>query len=184
MNKQQTKIKMPLTRAAPLAEKIKTVLAPACVRIEIAGSIRRMQQPIGDIEIVCIPKIAPDLWGDPYGDSKLEILLDYLLAQGRLTPGGKAGAKYKKFSIPQADGIHLDLFITTAPKWGYQFAIRTGSAAFSKQIVTPRRHGGFLPGNIRVSDSQFWEGGQVLDTSEERAVLELCGGWVEPRDRV
>src|SRR5438270_8448835 len=53
-----TKTKLYLGDARLHAEAICRLLEPACQRIEIAGSIRRMAALVGDIEIVCTPKLS------------------------------------------------------------------------------------------------------------------------------
>lgn len=45
----------PLTEARRVADALVAELAPACARIEIAGSIRRCRPLVSDIEIVAIP---------------------------------------------------------------------------------------------------------------------------------
>jgi len=47
---------MELEKAKAIAEELKELLAPACERIRIAGSIRRRKPDVGDIEILAIPK--------------------------------------------------------------------------------------------------------------------------------
>ena len=47
---------MEYSKAILIAEKVKAELAPHCERIEIAGSLRRKKEFVGDIEIVAIPK--------------------------------------------------------------------------------------------------------------------------------
>ena len=56
------KMKRHFSQVLPIAEKVIDRLAPACVRVEIAGSLRRKSQFVGDIEIMCIPIIKKDLW--------------------------------------------------------------------------------------------------------------------------
>jgi len=47
---------MKLSEATDYANYLKQELEPYCDRIEVAGSIRRQNPEVGDIEIVCIPK--------------------------------------------------------------------------------------------------------------------------------
>ena len=63
-----------------IAESIVEQLRPNCKRVEIAGSIRRTNQTVGDIEIVAIPKIIPDIFGisDPSSVSLVDMWLDFL----------------------------------------------------------------------------------------------------------
>lgn len=180
-----SKIKLPYSQAASLAERIKAALAPGCSRIEVAGSIRRKKATIGDIEIVCIPRMMTDLFGvemlDPYG-------LDYILAElveaGRLGEPLKNGPAYKQFPVPAVDGLNLDLFITKPDQWGIILAIRTGSADFSRRLVTQRNKGGLLPSDCVVSGGAIRRGAEIIPTPEETDVFELVGGWVEPEARV
>ncbi|GAH73129.1 unnamed protein product, partial [marine sediment metagenome] len=47
---------MELEKAKVIAENLKSLLAPVCEKIEVAGSIRRQKPDVGDIELLCIPK--------------------------------------------------------------------------------------------------------------------------------
>jgi DNA polymerase/3'-5' exonuclease PolX len=176
------KIKLPISQAQTLAETIRDTLKPYCERIEIAGSIRRQKPTIGDIEIVCIPKCQVDLFGNP-GASMLPWFLGELVAGGRLLPGDKNGEKYKEYYIPALAGLKLDLFITSVECWPVIFAVRTGSAAFSKRLVTQREKGGLLPSHLQVKGGRVWDGAEPVSLRTERAFLELCGGWIEPAAR-
>lgn len=69
---------MKLEQALPIAERIKSELAPYCSRIEIAGSIRRERQIVNDIEIVCIISRPLGFW---------EKVTQYLKIKGN--PGAK-----------------------------------------------------------------------------------------------
>lgn len=51
--------------AKKVADKLVTTLAPACDRIEIAGSLRRGTDTVGDIELVCIPSFVHRRVGGP-----------------------------------------------------------------------------------------------------------------------
>lgn len=44
--------------ARKVADRVVDILAPHCDRIEIAGSLRRGEHTVGDIELVCIPLFA------------------------------------------------------------------------------------------------------------------------------
>ena len=50
--------------AFALAQEAILNLTPACIKIEIAGSLRRRRPTVGDIEIVCILKHDLDLFGE------------------------------------------------------------------------------------------------------------------------
>ena len=177
------KVRISLKQAEPLAGKIKQALAPGCERIAVAGSIRRKKATVGDIELVVIPKRSPTLLPNVPGASLLDPLLQELVSAGRLAPGDKNGPHYKNFRIPAVPGLTLDLFITSPECWPVIFAIRTGSAEFSRRLVTPRRRGGLLPSYLKVTQGRVWDGDTPLPLHSERELLELCGGWLEPAER-
>lgn len=168
----KTKIAYPIAR--DLAERIVKELSPVTQRIEIAGSIRREKNLIGDIEIVCIAKQQLDLFGDPNG-SLLAPHLEYLATEGRIIKGDKWGEKYKKLHIPSMPELSIDLFITTVPEWGYTYTIRTGCAEFSHLLVTPRQQGGYLPGHLRVGGCRIWDDDKALPTPEEGELFAALG---------
>lgn len=152
-----TKTKLPLAEATRLADELIFNLRHYCERIEVAGSIRRKQAEVGDIEIVCIPKLIsneqkPLFPGDEgelivtwEGDDHIATIAD----AGSLT---KNGERYKQF---QYLGYQVDLFLTTPDRWGLIFAIRTGPAEFSKRLVTQKSKGGLLPDDMLVRDGEL-----------------------------
>jgi len=148
---------MELERARAIAEKVVDLLAPQCVRIEIAGSIRRGEPEVGDIEIVTIP--------NDFADAMLPTLL----------PGAiflKDGSRYKKIFLLK--GINLDLFLVRPPaQWGVLFTLRTGPADFSHWIVSKRSAGGRLPSNCLVQNGQVFRDGESLPMPEEEDFLRL-----------
>jgi len=180
-----TKLSIHLSDAQQIAEQVKAELAPACQRVEIAGSIRRQKETVGDIEIVCIPVPVLDMFGEPAGDTELDYLLHRLvnLVNRQLEPPTKNGTRYKQFELTNYHGLKLDLFIANPDNWGIIYAIRTGSAEFARKLVTQRNRGGLLPSDCRVAGGYIWRGEEQLQTPSEREVLEMCGGWVEPVDR-
>src|SRR3989304_1550303 len=100
---------MKLAQAQDIAEKYLNLLRPHCLRIEIAGSIRREKLDVKDIEIVCIPQ---DVAG--------------FVAQVKQWPKvrGEPTGKYTQRNLPE--GIKLDLFMAEERNWGNILLIRTG----------------------------------------------------------
>jgi len=189
------KTKIPLTRALPLAEKIRDALSPGCERIEIAGSIRRRKHIVGDIEIVAIPKFCPDLetqlslFGDPPKMvSALELLLNNLVRnKDNFRRGHKAGDLHKNFLVKiDEDGseVFLDLFLTTAEQWGYILALRTGPGDFNRMWVTQKRKGGLLPDDYRFEGGWLiGPDGECIQTPEEEQIFDLIGKQIAPERR-
>lgn len=184
----QQKSKVPLSVASSVAELLLRDLRDGCERIEIAGSIRRRRENVGDIEIVAIPKFAFDLLGGRgYSelDGAIDRLMDISLIGIWLAPT-KTGDRYKQFKLfyKGLDLCKLDLFIVSQETWGCQFAIRTGPASFSHRLVTPRRHGGLCPAHLRFKDGRLWHNEVALETPEEKDVFDFLGlPWCEPWQR-
>lgn len=165
-------------RALSMANEVMRILRPVCERIEIAGSLRRGKQDVGDIEIVCIPSEQSDLLGSKFRDSSQ--------ISAALKENGcafhKDGDKYKQINL-----LHCmcDLFITTPECWGVIFMLRTGSADFSHKMVTPKQYGGYMPSYLKVKDGRIWRGDSVQETPEEQDVFALYGiEFIEPEKRI
>lgn len=188
---------MTLATAQSLAAELVELLKPACLRLEIVGSIRRCRPSVGDIELVAIPKRDTDLLGNPLPESELDELLRSLKPH-RLAPGGAEGPRYKRLVVV-AEQVQLDLFITDADGWGMCQLIRTGPAEFSKLAVTQRSKGGLLPDDCICRSNRIWRRGRAegvnhhweagepyhaLDTPTEAAVFELLGlPYLHPHQR-
>jgi DNA polymerase/3'-5' exonuclease PolX len=170
--------------AHKLAEQMVDLLSPVCARIEIAGSLRRHKETVGDIEIVLIPKPTLDLFGNE-GFGAWQIT-EYLEQDGFILE--KNGDYFKQAHLPfiaSGETVNFDIFLTTPEKWGVILTIRTGSADFSHRLVTPRNKGGLLPSNLRVKDGRIWNGDEALETPKEADVFNVIGlAWIEPKDRV
>ncbi len=192
------KTEIALAQALPLAEKIKEAFAPGCERIEIAGSIRRQKQMVGDIELVAIPRLdypldmPKDLFGGYHGDkvSLLDgVIQDLLDAKPHFRRSDKNGPLFKNFFLTTWVGqkelyIPIDLFLTTPDQWGLIFAIRTGPADFSKHFVTQAHKYGPLPPGYSVAGGWLCEQGKRISTPDEAQIFDLIGyGWREPTDR-
>lgn len=174
--------KMPWAQARSVAGALVHYLAPACTRIEIAGSLRRMRPMVGDIELVAIPKMDIDLFGNPLETSHIDSILD-----GKPVEFHKRGRKYWQFSFDGTSGNRyvVDLFLQPDPRtWPVNFLLRTGSAEFSHRMVTAKSQGGYKPDGYEVRKARVWQAGKALELAEEAEIFELWGmAYVEPRDR-
>ena len=115
------------------AQYVVAQLQPYCDRIEVAGSIRRECPGVGDIEVVCIPKVdMTGLFNDiPQRNADFCQAVD---SWDKIN--GQAAGKYMQRILPS--GINLDIFTATADNWGLIFAIRTGSAIYSHNVLARR----------------------------------------------
>lgn len=175
------KQKLPLEAASIVAEAFSHHLSPHAERIEVAGSIRRRKPEVGDIEIVMIPKLyrEQDLLGQPTGPWKDTIdqgIASYIQCESP-DPSKPAlvklndGTKYIKLHETIID-VQIDLFVVRKPaQWGPIISIRTGSAAFSKQLVIDLKKRGLRSEDGRVLD----ENDNQIDCPEEINFFRAAG---------
>jgi DNA polymerase/3'-5' exonuclease PolX len=169
-----TAARIPLAQATVIAEEVCAVLRSFCQRIEVAGSIRRRRETIGDVELVAIPKVVPTgLLGD-----ELTVDPGFIDAVNKWPKvKGKPAGKYTQRWPP--GGITLDLFMANTDNWGLIYAVRTGSADFSHQVLAVqwvKRGYKSVDGRLtRVRD------GQVIPIREEADLFALLRiPYVEP----
>lgn len=174
---------MKLHEARKYANEIIKAISPYCETgyCKIAGSIRREKSNIDhDIEIVCIPKLINVQ--DGLFDTK-EVrdqgFTDYLDSLPKISGDAKEGKQVKRVL---ACGLQLDLYVADKINWGYIFAIRTGSAEFSKKVLAygwKKNHffgdGGYLRN----------PGGSICPVETEEKMFELIGEeFIPPRYRL
>lgn len=197
-----TATKRPRVEMELIAEELRELLGQACVKIEVAGSLRRGLPQIGDIELVAIPKIETydevdetDLFGTkkPVTYNLLwKALNGFFKGRYRLQ-----GDKYKSFFWPlrgAGEGlVQVDLFTATPATWGWIFLVRTGSADFSHHVAKSLNKQGYTSkdgaihkGNLELVDNkwQMVATGAPIATPTEEDVFRLAGIPIrEPRQR-
>ncbi len=171
--------RIPFSEAVAAAFQFRDLFAGCYERWEIAGSIRRRCQTIGDVEHVIIPKFGEatrDLLGEPCGPEPnlIQQRAMALLESGVVslhhygeTQQTRFGDRYVGLDF---EGRGHELFMCCEDNWGCILAIRTGSAEFSRALVTRlrrhahRMHGGSLhvfkggecPAGIAVEIDDEW----------------------------
>ncbi len=170
---------MNLTTATSIAASLVETLRPACVRIEIAGSLRRAKAEVGDIEIVCIPITGVYTLNDLFGQSyqtiavnDLEDSLSQLLAVDEWPWSMDAvlkrdGPRSKRLRH-KPTGVCCDLTITDPRRWGILYTIRTGPAAFSQALV-----GQALQHHTFVDDGLLHGHSRIYKTDEQGKSIPL-----------
>lgn len=158
------KASIPYSEAKEKAEELKALLLPYCSQLEIAGSIRRQKDWIGDIELVGIASNRNQLALKLYEIAKI---------------GVKRDARQVKFSYR---GMQVDFFLPQVHDFGRQFAIRTGSADFSfKTLAVQWKRKGFVGSDEGLRNVDTWE---IANVPTEEEFFKLIGlKWIDPRDR-
>ena len=154
---------MKIDEAKKIADKYVEILKPYCLRIEIAGSIRREKPEVGDIELIAIVK---DIKKFSKEVNKLEKVK------------GNPTGKYTQRILPE--GIKLDLFMANIRNWGLIFAIRTGSARYSHEILTC----GWVKRGYKSINGILTKNGREIEVREEKDLFNLIGvAYVQPNQR-
>lgn len=170
-----------------IAEAVLDLILPVCERAEVAGSIRRRRDDVGDVEIVCAPKVhrpQQNLFGEPDGPMKTP-LYDKLAFEEWLVPrmlNGKPQAAGKRFLALRdtGTGIPVDVFVVLPPaQWGVIMTLRTGSADFNKKLLLSARRRG-----LRCEDGRLVKGTKVIPTPTEESLFAAVGmSWVPLEQR-
>jgi DNA polymerase/3'-5' exonuclease PolX len=129
------------------------VLQPACVRLIVAGSLRRRKREVGDVELLYIPKIIEvpdpdDFFGRMIKANAVDLALTKLNEEGALSPRLKcarrpAWGERNKLARHVASGIGVDLFTADLENWWNLLVCRTGGATSNTQICMKAQEGGW-----------------------------------------
>lgn len=165
----------------------------------VAGSLRRRLARIGALDVVAVPTIVhvqSDLLGDTTTEhdllhARMQDLLDDGPVSKRLDRNGtpRWGPTLKSLTFQDT---RIDLFCPDADRFGWILLLRTGPAAFSRQLVIERgrktRDGrpGLLPATILPREGYLtWRtSGERISTPTEGAACDVLGiPYVEPWTR-
>lgn len=172
---------MPLDRALKIATHILNELAPLCIKIEIAGSIRRRRPVCGDVDFVCIPK--------DYETLRERVLKRCTIA---LKEDGKTpiGDGEEMLVVNMEDGTQLDIWFAKLAhrdllrrfpsNWGSRMLARTGSKAHNVYIAQLALQQGYR-WELKVGLTQA--GNWVAGETEEEIFRALQLPYIEPEKR-
>lgn len=124
--------RMPLKAAEMVAGELVALLSEHCKRVVVAGSIRRKMPWVGDVEIVCIPKLKQKVASRDLFGAKIiynNQVMRYISSSSDFEKL-KGGERYQK--LLYKGEVVVDLFMTTKQEWGRILALRTGSDRYSK----------------------------------------------------
>lgn len=135
----------PLNEMHKLGLELVEALSPGCVRIALAGSVRREKPYPNDIEVVCIPSVGTFTITDMFGEVVEQVRVNRLDDALEQTMGEygpwvldevtrKDGERYKRLRNVGRE-VCADVFITDERRWGYTYAVRTGPGDFSRALV-------------------------------------------------
>ena len=168
----KTKRKYVVEAADPIIEALK----PFCKRVEIVGSVRRGEEMVGDLDILCEPNfnIETSLFDGENSSDKIVSHADGI--NWNNITGVKnvsGGMRMKKGLVHTRIGnIKFQIFFCLPPaQWGVLCFIRTGPAWLSHAAVSSyeRTNNGILPNRYQVKDGnlRMRQTGAIVDTPEE-----------------
>jgi len=158
----------------PLAFKIVSTIEQHCIRVEVAGSIRRHKATVNDIDIVIQPK----------SNSWLQLIKAIRREFDAITEkqGQKLATLYVPFASMQDQGLlQVDLYRASRSTWGILLLIRTGSAEHNIYLAKLAIRKGY---RLAYSKGLLNEGGEVIASETERDVFQALGlDYIPPEER-
>jgi DNA polymerase (family 10) len=172
---------MPLDRALRIATHVLNELAPLCVKIEIAGSIRRRRPFCGDVDLVCIPKDYEALRERVLKRCKIALKDD-----GK-TPIGD-GEQMLVVNMPDATQLDIwfakaarqDLFRKFPSTWGSVLLCRTGNKQHNIHLAQTARALGY---HWQTTLGLTCAGNYIAGETEEDIFRALGLPFIEPEKR-
>ncbi|SNS35705.1 DNA polymerase (family 10) [Streptosporangium subroseum] len=153
----QSSARVHLGVAMDLAERI--IASLPAERIAYAGSLRRMKDTIGDIDILAVGP------GSLMDDFKAQPYVAEVIASGE-----------KKTSIRTVQGIQVDLRVVPAESWGAAMQYFTGSKEHNVHLreITVKK-------GWKLSEYGLFEGERVIAAEHEEDVYRALGmQWIPP----
>jgi len=152
-----------------------------CVKISIAGGIRREAKKIYEhITFICLPKTV-DFSNDLFGKKhhRVEGFIN-TLARWSNVFGDSSDGQYMRYI--HHSGVMVDIYIASEVNWGLVLMMRTGKVAYFKYILNELKSAGFYVKDGFVKKSG---GSHVVYTPTEESIYKLIGQeWVLPLTRV
>jgi DNA polymerase (family 10) len=139
---------------------------PGCLRCEYAGSLRRMRETIGDVDILAAVT----------GEGEPGALMEAFKAQPEVADVIASGDT--KTSIRTAAGLQVDLRVVPLDAWGAALQYFTGSAAHNvavRQIAVRQK--------LKLSEYGLFDAdtGELIVSRTEEEVYERLGmSWIPP----
>lgn len=170
---------MELEKAREIAKEVRQYLDGSCVRIEIAGSIRRRKKDVGDIELLCIPRF--DGGFDCLDRRVCGLMFQGVLALRLNKLGRKVYGPKNKLMLHVSSGIGVDIFSTTKDCWPVSLVVRTGGKKTNQRIAMAALERGY---RFHAYGSGFSTPSGEIVCRSEREVFEAVGlPYREPWER-
>ena len=186
------KQKFPRSQAVVVATQLIAILRPFVDRIEIAGSLRRSKEEVGDIELLFIPNVSQvedGLFGDlkpldEAAEAIEQMVADKLLIKRHNSAGHvSAWGPLNKLARHLPSGIPVDFFAEPDPlDWWRSLVIRTGPAEFNVWLIKSAKAIGVSVHAYGVGITN--QSGERIPCHGEEEFLRICGiDYLRPENR-
>jgi DNA polymerase (family 10) len=162
---QQAGARVPLALALDTAEEIVAELSAVtgCRRCTYAGSLRRMRETVGDLDVLVAAKRSA-----PFMEALCALpVTAEVIARGT-----------KKTSVRTARGLQVDLRVLPPESWGAGLQYFTGSKAHNIRTRTIAVHQGLKLSEYGLFDAESGE--SVASRTEEEVYARLGLPWIPP----
>ncbi|WP_380281498.1 DNA polymerase/3'-5' exonuclease PolX [Kitasatospora purpeofusca] len=154
-----------LDAATALADQLVAALSavPGCTRCAYAGSLRRMRETVGDIDVLATAEDSAPLMAALTG---LPFVAEVI------------GSGPTKTSVRTTDGVQVDLRVVPEEDWGAALVYFTGSKAHNIRLRTMAVRAG-----LKLSEYGLFEaegGGKIVSASEDEVYAALGLPWIAP----
>jgi len=171
------KQKFPLHKILPLAKKLESKIREACVKCQIAGSIRREKSEVSDIELVVIPqRVQTGLFGESSRSPKFT----NIFRKWRPEKGDPIKGKYLRLTWKTSLGeIPIDIFIADQGNFGNILWTRTGSTNYTIAAIKAAKEKGIL-----FIDGRVEKGDKIQEIPDEQEFFSITNlPYVAPQNR-
>ncbi|MGW3075702.1 DNA polymerase/3'-5' exonuclease PolX [Kitasatospora sp. NPDC001132] len=154
-----------LDTATELAEQLVAALSavPGCTRCAYAGSLRRMRETVGDIDVLATAEDSAPLMA---ALTELPYVTEVI------------GSGSTKTSVRTTQGVQVDLRVVPEEDWGAALVYFTGSKAHNIKLRTMAVRAG-----LKLSEYGLFEvdgGAKVVSESEDEVYAALSLPWIPP----
>lgn len=183
------KTKWPRSEALAVAREMCERLKPCCEKLIVAGSLRRLKQEVGDVEIVYITRWEErplDMFAKQQvnlAEEEIGRMLEEGILEKRLSKTGTPAWGDRNKLATHHSGIPVDLFRTVPEAWWNYLVCRTGPADSNTRIASEAQRRGYR-WNPYGSGYTKLDGGTVTAMGSEAEVFEFVGmAYVPPSER-
>ena len=186
------KPRFPAEEAKAVATEIMRWLDPTCDRLVVAGSLRRQQPTVGDVEMLYHSKSEKRPDPSDMFSSMVVNLTDEAIAtmesagvleRRKNVAGRETFGPLNKLMRHRASGIPVDLFSEpNLSDWWRSLVIRTGPKELNVRLITTAAKRGISVHAYGTGLTDM-RGNSIACESEEQ-FFEICGArYLEPKDR-